>query len=324
MFPYRFIEAAVCGGPPSVGSHTSHTTMTSDGTCLPRTACGRKDCCRLNGADDSPPSHRFPAFEFKPYLPGTEIIFPPALSNHLPLPLSFGNKRRIWVRPTTLDQLLRIKQALPQAKLVGGSSEVQVEIKLKAAPYDVCVYVADLPELLNVELPTAGRRSLIVGANVPLSELEKVCQMLYAELGPEMAGSLEAIRYQLRYFAGRQIRNVASAAGNIVTASPISDLNPVLVATDATVFASSLAAGEMQFSMSDFFTGYRLTKLPPDSVITRLSIPVNSSGQREVVRAYKQAKRKDDDIAIVNGCFRVRLDYEGVVSHASLVFGGMA
>jgi xanthine dehydrogenase/oxidase len=312
---------SLCDGPTTNGITTNGTSNDDSPSPI---GCGRKDCCKLNGGDDSPPRHSFPAFEFKPYSPGTEIIFPPALSNHLPLPLSFGNERRIWVRPTTLDQLLQIKHAFPQAKLVGGSSEVQVEIKFKAAPYDVCVYVADLPELLTVDVPTTERRSLVVGANVPLSELEKVCQTLYAELGPETAGSLEAIRHQLRYFAGRQVRNVASAAGNIATASPISDLNPVLVATDTTVFASSLTAGEMQFSMSDFFTGYRRTKLPPDAVITRLCISLNSSGQREVVRAYKQAKRKDDDIAIVNGCFRVRLDDNDIVSGASFVFGGMA
>lgn len=38
-----------------------------------------------------------------------------------------------------------------------------------------------------------------------------------------------AILDQLKWFAGNQIRNVASFGGNIGTASPISDLNPVLI-----------------------------------------------------------------------------------------------
>jgi len=42
--------------------------------------------------------------------------------------------------------------------------------------------------------------------------------------------SLKAVVQQLRWFAGTQIRNVASVGGNIGTASPISDLNPVWVA----------------------------------------------------------------------------------------------
>lgn len=41
---------------------------------------------------------------------------------------------------------------------------------------------------------------------------------------------LRAVLEQLRWFAGTQIRNVAAVGGNIVTASPISDLNPVWMA----------------------------------------------------------------------------------------------
>jgi len=35
---------------------------------------------------------------------------------------------------------------------------------------------------------------------------------------------------QLRWFAGTPIRNVAAIGGNVANASPISDLNPVLMA----------------------------------------------------------------------------------------------
>ena len=43
-------------------------------------------------------------------------------------------------------------------------------------------------------------------------------------------GCFESVLYQLRWFAGNQIRNVACLGGNIATASPISDLNPIWVA----------------------------------------------------------------------------------------------
>lgn len=45
--------------------------------------------------------------------------------------------------------------------------------------------------------------------------------------------------YQLKWFASNQIRNVACIGGNIATASPISDLNPVWIATGATVELAS-------------------------------------------------------------------------------------
>ena len=44
---------------------------------------------------------------------------------------------------------------------------------------------------------------------------------------------MDAIMTQLYWFSGTSVRNAASLAGNIVTASPISDLNPVFIACDA-------------------------------------------------------------------------------------------
>jgi xanthine dehydrogenase/oxidase len=42
------------------------------------------------------------------------------------------------------------------------------------------------------------------------------------------------------------------------------------------------------------------------------------------VFAYKQAQRRDDDIAIVNGAFYVRFDQSNVVRTIRLAYGGMA
>jgi xanthine dehydrogenase/oxidase len=36
----------------------------------------------------------------------------------------------------------------------------------------------------------------------------------------------------LRWFAGKQIRNAAALGGNIITGSPISDMNPILMAAN--------------------------------------------------------------------------------------------
>lgn len=44
-----------------------------------------------------------------------------------------------------------------------------------------------------------------------------------------------ALYEALKYFAGQQIRSVATIAGNLATASPISDLSPVWMALDAQV-----------------------------------------------------------------------------------------
>lgn len=80
---------------------------------------------------------------------------------------------------------------------------------------------------------------------------------------------------------------MASVGGNIATASPISDLNPVWIAVGAKVVARSIE-GTIELPMDDFFTGYRKTRLPKGAVIEKIVVPLNESEDREVVKAYKQ------------------------------------
>ncbi|KAF2465100.1 uncharacterized protein BDR25DRAFT_295929 [Lindgomyces ingoldianus] len=268
-----------------------------------------------------------PKVQFKEYVPGTELIFPHALWKFEPKALCYGNEKKIWFRPTTLQQLVDLKDVYPSAKLVGGASEVQVEVRFKNSDFAVSVYVSDIPELKETKLPPDAElisaEEIVLAANTPLTELESICNEVYAKLG-KRAMVLRALGKQLRCFAGRQIRNVASLAGNIATASPISDTNPVLVASGARLVARSKGKGSFQLPMSEFFVAYRTTTLPPDAIISHIRIPLPNSGSREVLKAYKQAKRKDDDIAIVTSSFRVRLDAGGNVKDICLVYGGMA
>ena len=88
-------------------------------------------CCKmkdldLNGHADQP-IKRFTPPGFIEYKPDTELIFPPALRKHEFKALAFGNKRKKWFRPVTLEQLLRIKSVYPSAKFIGGSTETQIE-----------------------------------------------------------------------------------------------------------------------------------------------------------------------------------------------------
>lgn len=282
---------------------------------------GAGGCCKsskvqTNGVDSSEP--KFPKPDFIPYDAETELIYPPALRKYDFKPLAVGNKKKKWYRPVTLDQLLEIKSAYPSAKLIAGSTETQIEIKFKALRYDVSVYVGDIPELRQYTLKDDH---LELGANVSLTDLEQICDEALEKYGPARGQPFTAIKKQLRYFAGRQIRNVASPAGNLATASPISDLNPVFVATNTVLVAKSLTK-DTEIPMTQFFKGYRETALPADGIIASLRIPVSQSGEH--CRAYKQSKRKDDDIAIVNAALRISLSETHDVTSANFAYGGMA
>ncbi|PGG99147.1 xanthine dehydrogenase [Blastomyces parvus] len=285
--------------------------------------CKDKDNTGINGAisngDSIAIEQSFESPDFIPYQPDTELIFPPSLQKYEFKPLAFGNKKKRWYRPVTVQQLLEIKDACPSAKIIGGSTETQIEVKFKAAQYVDSVYVSDIPELKQYVFKDD---CLELGANVTLTDLETICDEAVKKYGPNKGQVFAAIKKQIKYFAGRQIRNVASPAGNIATASPISDLNPVFVATNTVLVAKSLE-GVTEIPMGEFFKGYRSTALAANSIVASLRIPV-SQESGEYLRAYKQAKRKDDDIAIVNAALRVSLSDSNIVTSANLVYGGMA
>ncbi|KAF7592851.1 hypothetical protein BBP40_012330 [Aspergillus hancockii] len=305
-----FTATRSCGKPTDYGG---------TGCCMEKQN-GSGGCCK--GSSESTADASGPKFtppEFISYRPDTELIFPPTLRRHEFRPLAFGNKKKRWYRPVTVQQLLEIKHVHPDAKVIGGSTETQIETKFKAMRYSASVYISDIAELRQYSFQD---NYLEVGANVSLTDLESICDQALERYGPVRGQPFAAIKKQLLYFAGRQIRNVASPAGNLATASPISDLNPVFVATNTVLVAKSLRE-DIEIPMTEFFKGYRTTALPQDAIIASLRIPT-ASGDREYMRAYKQSKRKDDDIAIVNAALRVSLSPSHDVTGVNLVFGGMA
>ena len=129
--------------------------------------------------------------------------------------------------------------------------------------------------------------------------------------------------YQLPV-SGKQIRNVAAVGGNIMTGSPISDLNPIFMAAGATLtIQSSDQKRNVPFDQN-FYTGYRKNLLKPNEVLISIMIPFTNPGQ--YFYAYKQARRRDDDIAIVNAAFSIEVTENlGVnkLESIKMAFGGM-
>ena len=185
--------------------------------------------------------------------------------------------------------------------------------------YTVSVFVGDIPELRQFKF---NNEYLEIGGNVTLTDLEDLAKQAIEHYGVQRGQPFEAVLKAIKYFAGRQIRNVGTPAGNLATASPISDLNPVFVALKATLIAQSLDE-TIEIPASEFFKAYRVTALPPNAILASIRIPVFRE-KGEYIRAYKQSKRKDDDIAIVNAALRIQLSSENVVEDCSLVYGGMA
>ena len=180
-------------------------------------------------------------------------------------PLVVRGEVSAWHRPVDLLGLLHVKREHPGARLIAGNSEVGVEMKFKGTKCPVLVGITHVPELQVVREVPGG---VEVGAACTLTRLLSVCREACAARPVFQARTLKAIAGQLRWFAGKQIKNVASIGGNVATGSPISDLNPLWMACGASfALASADSDGEVtrrEVPARDFFLGYRKVAMAPE------------------------------------------------------------
>jgi xanthine dehydrogenase molybdopterin binding subunit/xanthine dehydrogenase small subunit len=233
-----------------------------------------------------------------------------------------------FLRPATLAELLEVKGThRGGAVLVGGATELGVLLRKRATPLPFLVDASVVPELQELRRGDVSDRvptmtdgtaaadftdAWVVGGAVTLARLETAL-LDDAPMAPVVR--------MLRVFASRQVKNAATLAGNVATASPIGDMPPVLLALGALVEVTS-SRGTRVLPIDGFFTGYRKTVLADDEVISRFFVPRPRPGAR--FRSFKVSKRRELDISIVAAAFLVEEDTRGLVTRARLAFGGVA
>lgn len=221
----------------------------------------------------------------------------------------YQNAGQQFLRPTSLDELVSLRAQHPEAELVCGATELGVYINKAQRRYLMLISTEAVPELRHIEWTES---SLVVGAAASLTALEESLNGEFAEL-----------QKMLQVFASRPIRNRASLGGNLVTASPIGDMAPVLLSLNASVQLAS-PVGRRTVELADFFVGYRKTVMAADEVMVSVTIPRAATSARRLAASYKVSKRRELDIAIVSAGFCVETDETGKVLAARLAYGGVA
>jgi xanthine dehydrogenase small subunit len=208
--------------------------------------------------------------------------------------------------PRTVPELAALLQALPQARLLAGSTDMGLWVTKQFRPLPQLVSVNEVAELKRITVDAAH---ITIGAAAPL---QAAWQALVAEW--------PALRDVWLRFASLPIRLAGTMGGNVANGSPIGDSAPVLMALDAQIV---LQQGDVQRRMPlhDFYVDYMKNQLQPAEFVHSLQVPRAQAGQQ--VRAYKISKRFDCDISAVCAGLALQLD-GGRVSAARLAFGGMA
>ena len=195
--------------------------------------------------------------------------------------------------PRTIAELAELRLRHPDAPLLGGGTDLALEVTQKLAALPRIIHTRSVAELLEVE---DHGDALSVGAALSLTRCVEL-------LGERVPGAAELL---LR-FGSDQVRNQGTIGGNIGSASPIGDLPPLLLALGATL---SLQRGEAvrEVPIERYFTGYRETVLAAGEFLRSIRIPL--PGPEDVFAVHKVSKRMEDDISSVCGAFLIRLDGE--------------
>ncbi|XP_064419619.1 aldehyde oxidase isoform X3 [Latimeria chalumnae] len=289
--------------------------LDEDNSCSSSSPDAVKDIC----------TSLFKADELLPLDPTQELIFPPELmlmaeKEEKKRNIVFRGERITWIFPVNLEKLLKLKASYPKAPLVMGNTNIGPDMKFKGVFHPVILCPARILEMNVVYYTEYG---ITFGAACSLDLVKNTLTKAVSELSKEKIEVFCALLRQLKSLGGQQIRNVASLGGNIMSANPTSDLNPILAAANCTLNLASAEAGTREIALNeDFFVGFGKTAAKPDEVLVSVHIPYSSKW--EYMFAFRQAQRRENAFSIVNSGMRVLFHEEtAAIEDLRIFYGGM-
>jgi xanthine dehydrogenase small subunit len=218
-----------------------------------------------------------------------------------------GAAQRRFHRPTSLGEAIALLGREPDLQIVSGGTDVVVDVNQRHVRASGYLAIDAIEELRGIR---EHEGAIEIGAGEPLASIEE-----------RLHGRVAMLDQLWPLFSSRLIRTRATLGGNLVTASPIGDSPPALLALDAVVVIAG-PSGERVVPLDAFFTAYRKTALEKGELLRAVRIPTATLPRLQ--RFYKVSKRKIDDISTVAAAFAIDLDAAGAVRSARLAYGGVA
>ena len=215
------------------------------------------------------------------------------------------NKGQKYFAPRYITELKKILKKNIDANFLSGGTDLSLIVTKERKDINSIVYMNSIKELQYIK---NNNKYIEVGASTPLIELESYISKYYPDFTKI-----------LKRYGSPQIRNVATVAGNIATASPIGDCLPLLLSLNAKIVLQDFKKTKI-FFLDDFFISYRKTRLKKGQFIHSIRIPLFKSN---TFKAYKISKRFDDDISSVCAAFNLEI-VKNKVRSIRIAYGGMA
>ncbi|MEI8096041.1 MAG: FAD binding domain-containing protein [Spirochaetales bacterium] len=186
-----------------------------------------------------------------------------------------------YAAPESRKQLLSlVSEHQGKAKVLAGGTDLLTGIRAGSVKPEVVIDLKRLAEPSGLEWTAEG---LVLGMTTTINDL------LRDERVRREYPLLAVCAHDL---ASYQIRNRATVIGNVVNASPCSDMAPALLCLGAVAHLSSVR-GTRDLLFQQFFTGVKKTALAPDEIVERIVVPAASAGTRGEYRKLKRITGHD-------------------------------
>lgn len=218
-------------------------------------------------------------------------------------------------RPSTIAEALAILDSRPDSRPVAGGTDLLLDLH-RGGPGDA-VELVDLTTVAGLDKISISDTQISLGATVTHNQVVRCADIIDSAL-PLAQACLEV--------ASPQLRNRATVAGNIITASPANDTISALLALDATITLTHLDESHSPVSrtvaIDDFFTGFRTTVIQPGELLTAIDVPKMNHRARGMW--VKLGLRRAQAISVIHMAVVVVLDESATVSSARIAAGSVA
>ena len=216
-----------------------------------------------------------------------------------------------YVAPRSLDDALAALAAHgPSARVIAGGTDLLLELS-RGARTGIDTLI-DLSVLEGLDTIVEQEARIELGPLVTHGDVVGFQRMLRVGL-PLAQACLEV--------GGPQLRNRATIAGNIVTASPANDSISALYALGADVTMASAGGRERTVPIEQFFTGFRTTALQPGELVTKISFDALGGARRGIF--VKLGLRRAQAISVVHAAAVVTDAGDGTVADLVVALGSV-